>query len=131
MSEPQDPDILRLDREQARRELGETLAELTGKLDVPGRARTSVHERTQAARDKVTDAKFHALHTADQARDKADHALDKTRQAAANLESAIPAPVAARGRQAAEVARKPAVPVTALAVLTGVVVWLAIRRRRP
>ncbi|MFE7723207.1 DUF3618 domain-containing protein [Nocardia rhizosphaerihabitans] len=129
MSEPNDPDALRLDRDQARRELGEAVAELTDKLDVPARTKDKVHETAETARKRITDAKYQTLHTADQARDKADQALDKTRRAAAKIESSIPPPVAARGRQAADVARKPALPVAA-AVLAGIAVWLIARRRR-
>ncbi|MFC4374517.1 DUF3618 domain-containing protein [Nocardia halotolerans] len=124
MNESNDPEALRRDRDQARRELGETVAELTDKLDVPARTK-----------DKVTDAKFQALATADQAREKAEQAQlaakEKTRHAAEKVESSVPQPVAEGGRQVAEVARRQPVPVAAVAaVAAGALVWLIARRRR-
>lgn len=142
MNEPHDdPDALRRDRDQARRELGETVAELTDKFDVPARTKDKVHETGEAAKHRVTDAKYQALHTADQARDKAEQAkvdakakteqaLDKTKQVADKVESSVPEPVAERGRQAADVARKPPIPVAAAALAAALAVWLIARRRR-
>ncbi|MGW6422261.1 DUF3618 domain-containing protein [Nocardia sp. NPDC055053] len=110
MSEPNDPDAVRLDRDQARRELSDTVAELTDKLDVPARTKDKVHHTAEAAKHRITDAKYQTLHTADLARDTAEQALHKTRQAAG-------------------IAPKPALSVAA-AVLAAVAVWLITRRRR-
>ncbi|WP_278265336.1 DUF3618 domain-containing protein [Nocardia sp. AG03] len=101
MSEPVDPEDLRLDRDLTRQELGETVAALTDKLDVPARAKDKVHATTEAAKQQVTDAKYQALATADQARDMAGQA-----------------------------ARTPAIPLAAAALAAGVAVWLIARRRR-
>ncbi|MGS2810561.1 hypothetical protein [Nocardia sp. MW-W600-9] len=88
-----------------------------------------VHETTEAAKRRITDAKFQTLHTADQTRDKAEQAIDKAEQSAARIESSIPPPVAAQGRRAADVARRPVIPV-AVAAVAGIAVWLFLRRRR-
>ncbi|MCA2207458.1 DUF3618 domain-containing protein [Nocardia rosealba] len=119
-----DPEALRRDRDQARRELGETVAELTDKFDVPARTKDKVHETTEAAKHRVTDAKYQALYTADKARDKAGQVVGK-------VESSVPDPVVDRGRQAADLAaRKPQVPVAAAAVFAALLVWFLARRRR-
>lgn len=145
MNEPNDPEALRRDRDQARQELGETVAELTGKLDVPARAKDKVHDAADAAKDRVTDAKYQALAAADQARDKAEQvqattkaktdqvqavAKEKTRHAAERVESSVPEPVTERGRQAAEVARRNPIPVAAAAISATALIWWLARRRR-
>ncbi|MFD6105680.1 DUF3618 domain-containing protein [Nocardia salmonicida] len=145
MNEPNDPEALRRDRDQARQELGETVAELTDKLDVPARAKDKVHDAADAAKDRVTDAKYQALAAADQARDKAEQvqattkakadqvqavAKEKTRHAAEKVESSVPEPLTERGKQASEVARRNPIPVAAAAIsATGLIWWLARRRR--
>ncbi|MFE9789584.1 DUF3618 domain-containing protein [Nocardia salmonicida] len=156
MNEPNDPEALRRDREQARQELGETVAELTDKLDVPARAKDKVHDAADAAKDRVTDAKYQTLAAADQARDKADQvqavakakadevqavakakadqvqavAKEKTRHAAEKVESSVPEPVTERSKQAAEVARRNPIPVAAAAISATALVWWLARRRR-
>ncbi|MEV0544845.1 DUF3618 domain-containing protein [Nocardia salmonicida] len=134
MNEPNDPEALRRDREQARQELGETVAELTDKLDVPARAKDKVHDAADAAKDRVTDAKYQALAAADQARDKAEQvqavAKEKTRHAAEKVESSVPEPVTERGKQAAEVARRNPIPVAAAAISATALIWWLARRWR-
>ncbi|MEV6658121.1 DUF3618 domain-containing protein [Nocardia fluminea] len=127
MSEPDDPKALRLDREQARQELGETVAELTDKLDVPARAKDKVHETAEAA-------KYQTLAAGDKARDKAEQAQavaeEKTRQVAEKVEASVPEPVLERGKQAAGVARRNPVPAAAAAFSAAALVWWLARRRR-
>lgn len=134
MSEPNDPKALRNDREQARQELSETVAELVDKLDVPARAKDKVHETAEVAKERVTAAKYQTLAAGDQARDKAEQAQavakEKTLQAAEKVESAVPEPVAERGKQAAEVARRNPVPVAVGAASAAALIWWLARRRR-
>ncbi|MEV4156897.1 DUF3618 domain-containing protein [Nocardia salmonicida] len=142
MNEPNDPEALRRDREQARQELGETVAESTDNPDVPAPAEDKVPD---TAEDRVTDAKYEVLAAADQVRDKAEQvratteakveqvravAEEKTRHAAEKVESSVPEPVTERGKQAAEVARRNPVPVAAAAISATALIWWLARRRR-
>ncbi|MFI7524626.1 DUF3618 domain-containing protein [Nocardia salmonicida] len=142
MNEPNDPEALRRDHEQARQELGETVAESTDNPDVPARAEDKVPD---TAEDRVTDAKYEVLAAADQVRDKAEQvratteakveqvravAEEKTRHAAEKVESSVPEPVTERGKQAAEVARRNPVPVAAAAISGTALIWWLARRRR-
>ncbi|MFE9574966.1 DUF3618 domain-containing protein [Nocardia sp. NPDC006044] len=52
-TEPAEVELLRADRDLTREELGQTLAELTGKLDVKGRAEAQLHRTADLAREKV------------------------------------------------------------------------------
>ncbi|MFI6225487.1 DUF3618 domain-containing protein [Nocardia salmonicida] len=142
MNEPNDPEALRRDREQARQELGETVAESTDNPDVPAPAEDKVPD---TAEDRVTDAKYEVLAAADEVRDKAEQvratteakvdqvravAEEKTRHAAEKVESSVPEPVTERGKQAAEVARRNPVPVAAAAISATALIWWLARRRR-
>ncbi|MEU4704820.1 hypothetical protein AB0G00_00200 [Nocardia salmonicida] len=131
MNEPNGPEALRRDREQARQELGETVAESTDNPDVPAPAEDKVPD---TAEDRVTDAKYEVLAAADQVRDKAEQvralAEKKTRHAAEKVESSVPEPVTERGKQAAEVARRNPVPVAAAAISATALIWWLARRRR-
>ncbi|MFF3228327.1 DUF3618 domain-containing protein [Nocardia suismassiliense] len=54
-TEPAEVELLRVDRDLTRDELGQTLSELTSKLDVKARAGEQLHRTADTAREKVTN----------------------------------------------------------------------------
>ncbi|MCP2280229.1 Protein of unknown function [Nocardia amikacinitolerans] len=136
---PNGSDALRKDRDQARRQLGETVAELTGKFDVPGRVEDKAHETADAARHRVADAKQHAHETADAARHRVaeatHHARDTAEQARAQVGHLVDRaakaqePVIHRGKQLVGAARMRPAPIAAAAVGAVVLFWWMRRRR--
>ncbi|TQM31482.1 DUF3618 domain-containing protein [Nocardia bhagyanarayanae] len=136
---PNGSDALRKDRDQARQRLGETVEELTGKFDIPGRVEDKAHETADAARHRVADAKQHARDTADAARhrvaDAKQHAHDTAEQARAQVEhlvdraSKAQEPVIHKGKQLVGAARMRPAPIAAAAVGAVVLFWWMRRRR--
>lgn len=103
-------ELLRADRDLARQELGQTMAELTGKFDVKGRAEAELHQTVDNARAKVH-------HAAEAVREKRERASAATQD---------------RAVQFAAVTRSRPVPIAAAvaAVIAGLVTWLILRDRR-
>lgn len=103
-------ELLRVDRDLARQQLGQTMAELTGKLDVKGRAEAELHQTVDNARAKVH-------HAAEAVREKRERASAATQD---------------RAVQFAAVTRNRPVPIAAAvaAAIAGLVTWLILRDRR-
>ncbi|MEV6335304.1 hypothetical protein AB0M12_11375 [Nocardia vinacea] len=103
-------ELLRADRDLARQELGQTMAELTGKFDVKGRAEAELHQTVDNARAKVH-------HAAEAVREKRERASAATQD---------------RAVQFAAVTRSRPVPIAAAvaAAIAGLVTWLILRDRR-
>ncbi|MEV2224790.1 DUF3618 domain-containing protein [Nocardia vinacea] len=103
-------ELLRADRDLARQELGQTMAELTGKFDVKGRAEAELHQTVDNARAKV----HHAAETVREKREKASAATQD------------------RAVQFAAVTRSRPVPIAAAvtAAIAALVTWLILRDRR-
>ncbi|WP_228806750.1 DUF3618 domain-containing protein [Nocardia cyriacigeorgica] len=114
--EPDEAELLRMDRDLTRRELGETVAELSGKFDVRSRAEDKMHDVAQAGRHRVSEAKSAVLETTDRARSKAGHLA--------------PAPVVDRTGRVVESARRRPAYVAVGAVSALAVIWLIVRWRR-
>ena len=116
---PRDPDEIQADIEQAREELGETVAAVADKADVKKQAKAKVAETRQQAKAKVTDMK--------------DNAAQAGQQASAKVQDATPASIQAGARHASQeavhVARENPVPsAVATGFLAGLVVGLWLRR---
>ncbi|WP_040701544.1 DUF3618 domain-containing protein [Nocardia vinacea] len=103
-------ELLRADRDLARQELGQTMAELTGKLDVKGRVEAELHHTVDNARAKV----HHAAEAVREKREKAGAATQDRAVQFAAVTRSRPVPVAA------------AVTVAVAALVT----WLILRDRR-
>ncbi|WP_433761544.1 DUF3618 domain-containing protein [Nocardia sp. CA-135398] len=103
-------ELLRADRDLTRQELGQTVAELTGKLDVKGRAEAELHQTVDTARAKV----HHAAETVREKREKASAATQDRAVQFAAVTRSRPAPVAA----------------AATAAIAALVTWLILRGRR-
>ncbi|MEV4236644.1 DUF3618 domain-containing protein [Nocardia sp. NPDC050408] len=103
-------ELLRADRDLARQELGQTMAELTGKLDVKGRAEAELHQSVDNARAKV----HHAAETVHEKREKASAATQDRAVQFAAVTRSRPAPLAA----------------VATAAIAALVTWLILRGRR-
>ncbi|WP_212748692.1 DUF3618 domain-containing protein [Nocardia cyriacigeorgica] len=114
--EPDEAELLRMDRDLTRRELGETVAELSGKFDVRSRAEDKMHDVAEAGRHRVSEAKSAVLHTTDQARGKAKHLA--------------PAPVVDRTERVLETARRRPAYLAAAAAAAFALAWLIVRWRR-
>lgn len=114
--EPDEAELLRMDRDLTRRELGETVAELSGKFDVRSRAEDKMHDVAEAGRHRVSEAKSAVLHTTDQARGKAKHLA--------------PAPVVDRTERVLETARRRPAYLAAGAAAAFALAWLIVRWRR-
>ncbi|WP_410872779.1 hypothetical protein [Nocardia sp. A7] len=107
-------------------------------LAAADQARDKADQVQATAKAKVDQAQATATAKTDQvqavAKAKADQvqavATEKTRQVTEKIESSVPEPVIERGKQAAEVARRNAVPVAAAAISATAVIWLLARRRR-
>ncbi|WP_280229002.1 DUF3618 domain-containing protein [Nocardia cyriacigeorgica] len=115
-TDPDDAELLRMDRDLTRRELGETVAELSGKFDVRSRAEDKMHDVAEAGRHRVSEAKHAVLETTDQARSKAKHLA--------------PDPVVDRTERMVETARRRPAYVAAGAVSAIALIWLIVRWRR-
>ncbi|MFI6362267.1 DUF3618 domain-containing protein [Nocardia sp. NPDC050630] len=102
--------LLRADRDLTRQELGQTVAELTDKLDVKGRAEAELHQTADNARAKVH-------HAAEAVRDK------REKVGAATQDRAV---------QFAAVTRSRPLPLAAgaTAAIAALVTWLILRGRR-
>lgn len=121
--DPNEPELLREDRDRVRRELGQTVTELSDKFDIRARAEEKVHDVAESGRHRAQEAKYGALETAGQARERAHELLVRA-------ESAAPAPVVDRTRQLADVTR--ARPVMVLAGGAAAVLgWFVVRRLVP
>ncbi|ONM47948.1 DUF3618 domain-containing protein [Nocardia donostiensis] len=120
---PNEPELLRVDRDLARQELGETVAELTSKFDVKARAGDKAHEAADAAKHRVGEARHRVA-------DTAGHAKVHARELVDRAEAAAPSPVVDRGREAMGMARSRPVPIVAAVLAGGLVFWLIRRRRR-
>lgn len=122
--EPNEPELLREDRDRMRRELGRTVTELSDKFDVRARAEEKVHDVTEAGRQRAQEAKHGALETADHARERAHELLVRA-------ESAAPAPVVDRTRQLADVTRARPMMVILGGASAALLGWLVVRRVVP
>ncbi|VFA95664.1 Protein of uncharacterised function (DUF3618) [Nocardia farcinica] len=116
-------DAVREDRDQARRELGETVDELGRKLDVRARGKEKVNDTVHSAQQAANEAVLAA-------EDKAAQAGRRAKEGIARAEAKVPEPVAQSGRHAADTARRQPVPLVLGAVGAGVLVWWLLRRRR-
>lgn len=143
-----DPDELRAQIEETREGLGDTVEALTHKLDVKARAKDGIDERKQAAKEGVAHAKETLTETAAQAKatladaaataqakasGAAAAAQDRATEATAGARDAA-TDAAATAQQRAEQAGRHAdenrVPVTAVAVVAGVLLVVVVWRRR-
>ncbi|WP_040841518.1 DUF3618 domain-containing protein [Nocardia brevicatena] len=122
--DPNEPELLREDRDRLRRELGQTVTELSDKFDVRARAEEKAHDIAESGRHRVREAKHGALETADQARERAHELIVRA-------ESAAPAPVVDRTRQLADATRARPVTVLAGGASAAVLGWLIVRRLMP
>ncbi|MEV0708618.1 DUF3618 domain-containing protein [Nocardia aurea] len=121
---PAEQEALRADRDHLREELGQTVSELTDKLDVQAQAKKKLHGVADSARTTAADAGH-------KAEERAHRAAEQARQLADKVESATPEPVVERGRQAAEVARRRPVPLVAVAAVAGgLAAWWVLRGRQ-
>lgn len=146
---PIDEEALRRDRDEAREQLGETVSELTDKLDVKARTKDKLHDTAETARAKAASvagsAKSTAAektaqteelvnHKAAEAKEvagiAADQAKNEARRLADKAESATPDSVLSGGRQAADLARRQPVPVAVAAAFAALLVWWIVRRRQ-
>lgn len=114
--EPDEAELLRVDRDLTRRELGETVAELSGKFDVRTRAEDKMHDVAEAGRHRVSEAKHAVLETTDHARSKAKHLA--------------PEPVVDRTERVVEGVRRRPAYLAAGAIGAVAVFWLIVRWRR-
>lgn len=122
--DPNEPELLREDRDRLRRELGQTVTELTDKFDVRARTEEKVHDVAESGRHRAREAKHGALETADHARERAHELLVRA-------ESAAPAPVVDRTRQLADATRTRPVWILAGGASAAVLGWLIVRRLVP
>lgn len=122
--EPNEPELLREDRDRMRRELGQTVTELSDKFDVRARAGEKVHDVAESGRHRVQEAKYGALETADHARERAHELLVRA-------ESAAPAPVVDRTRQLAAATRARPMVVLVGGTSAALLGWLLVRRMVP
>lgn len=102
--------VLRTDRDAARAELSQTVAELSDKLDVRGRAADAVRDTAENTREK-------ARHTAEIAREKAAEVSGVAQDRAVQLTTATrdrPVPLAAG----------------VAAAIAAVIAWRLLRARR-
>ncbi|HLS76156.1 MAG TPA: DUF3618 domain-containing protein [Nocardia sp.] len=131
---PETTEELRADRDLTREELEETLAELTGKLDVPARAEARIHDAearihdtAQTAKDRTTAAGRHALDAAANAKAKASEVISNT----TNPTPSIAEPLDDVGKHAGESLRRRRVPIAIVgAASAAVITWAILRRRR-
>lgn len=73
---PDDPEVLRVDIELTRQELGDTVEALVHKVDVPARVRENAHERVEQVKEKGQQVKERATAVASQAREKTAQAVE-------------------------------------------------------
>lgn len=119
---PDEAELLRADRDLARRELGDAVAELAEKADVRGRAQDKAHETAEAARERAAEATQYAREVAENVRTSAAQVAD---QAVAKT----PEPVREKSKQAADVARRNPVPIAVAVVSGAALIWWTRRRR--
>ncbi|MFE6862229.1 DUF3618 domain-containing protein [Nocardia sp. NPDC057668] len=122
-NDPSEVARLRADRDQARQELGDTVAELADKVDVRARAEDKVHDTAEAARE-------HASEAAQQAREVAENVRVSAGQVADRAVAATPEPVREKSSQAVAAARRNPVPVAVALVSGAALIWWTRRRRR-
>ncbi|WP_338770607.1 DUF3618 domain-containing protein [Nocardia vulneris] len=149
VSGPIDEEALRQDRDETREQLGQTVSELTDKLDVKARTKNKLHDTADNARAKAAsvadNAKTTAAEKTAQAEElvsrkaseakevagiAADQAKNEARRLADRAEAATPDSVMTGGRQAAGFARRQPVPVAVAAAFAAVLVWWIVRRRQ-
>lgn len=122
--DPNEPELLREDRDRLRRELGQTVTELSDKFDVRARAEEKAHDVAESGRHQIREAKHGALGTVDQARERAHELIVR-------VESAAPAPMVDRTRQLADATRARPMMVLAGGASAAVLGWLIVRRLVP
>ncbi|GAA3884130.1 hypothetical protein GCM10022243_56120 [Saccharothrix violaceirubra] len=148
---PNDPDALRADIEQTRRDLGDTVEQLAHKADVPGRVKDSVHDGVEAVRDTAAEVadrtgdlagqvadttrevagqvEDRASRLADQVGETAHVVVDRTQQIAGEIADRAVRAVESLPPTVRERARQPVVLAAAGAVVLIAVVWLVRGRR--
>jgi hypothetical protein len=109
---PAESDEIQRDIEQTRAELGDTVAELAHKVDVPARVKDKVRQTAEGVQAKTADV------TA-KARDLGDQAAAK-----------LPPPIRERLETAITTARRRPMPLAAVAAVVLLVLWRLRRRGR-
>ncbi|QIS11391.1 MULTISPECIES: DUF3618 domain-containing protein [Nocardia] len=131
MSIPNDPEELRRDRDRTREELGRTVAALTEKFDVTGRARASLRHGVESAQDTAALAVDRVTGTAARlgqtVQQRGAEAAEQTRQV---MDKApIPEAVASRGRRISAVVRGQPLPIAIALLVLAALLWFIVRRR--
>lgn len=130
---PKDPQELRLQIDQTREQLGETVEALAAKADVKARAQGKVSQLLARLKTKTAHARQQATAQAGRVqRQLADKTTGFRRQAgvvAEKISAATPEPVQGATAKAVATARRQRVPLVA-AIGTAFVAWLVIARWR-
>ncbi len=128
-------DELEADIERTREDLGNTVDELTAKLDVKAQAQHKVQDAKAQAQHKVQDAKAQAQHKVQDAKAQAQHKVQDAKQRATEQAHTVQVRVghaAARAKETASDDRgkvKPVISVGAAVVVAAVIAVVVWRRR--
>lgn len=124
-------EVLRADRDYARQELEQTVAELTHAVDMPARSKEKVQQAADAVKQEAARVEEAAVIAKDKAVQQATETADQVKARAGQLADKVPEPVQEQGRRATELARRQPVPLAALIALLGALIaWWILHRRQ-